>query len=190
VERRQQHAVGPRLIPDPHAWQDLRLAQIYARNIARGLAAVAPASAPLIEAGAEAYMRRLAALDGWVREQIATVPVERRKIVTSHDAFGYFGVAYGVTFLAPRGFSSAAEPSAGDVARLIRQIRAEGLTAIFVESTANPAVLERIAREAGVQPSGRLYADSLSPPGGPAPTFEAMVRHNVGLMVPAMRGAP
>jgi zinc/manganese transport system substrate-binding protein len=109
-------------------------------------------------------------------------------VVTSHDAFGYFGAAYGVTFLAPQGISTEAEPSAADVARLIRQIRAEGISAVFLENMGNPATLERLAREAGVTVRGRLYADALSEPSGPAPSYEAMFRHNIGLLVPAMRG--
>ncbi|GGG49507.1 ABC transporter substrate-binding protein [Caldovatus sediminis] len=188
VERRRQHAVPPGRVPDPHAWQDLRLGQIYARNIAAGLAAADPAGAEHYRRNAEAYVARLAALDAWVRAQIATVPEARRKVVTDHEAFGYFGAAYGVRFLALRGVSAAAEPSAAEVARLIRQIRAEGITAVFLENMGNPATLERLAREAGARIVGRLYADALSPPDGPAPTYEAMFRHNVALLVSAMRG--
>jgi zinc/manganese transport system substrate-binding protein len=130
----------------------------------------------------------LSALDSWVRAEIAKVPAARRKIVTSHDAFGYFGEAYGVRFFAPQGVSTEAEPSAAEVGRLIRQIKAENITALFMENMANPATLQRIAQEAGVRVRGRLYADALSVESGPAPTYEAMFRHNVSLMVPAMRG--
>ena len=158
------------------------------RTIAEGLAAADPAGAALYRRNAEAYAGRLAALDAWVRQQIATVPPARRRVVTSHDVFAYFGAAYGVEFLAPQGISSAAEASAADVARLIRQIREEGITAVFIESAANPATLERLAREAGVRVRGRLYAEALSGPDGPAPSYEAMFRHNVSLLVPAMRG--
>lgn len=188
AERRQQHSVGPRRVPDPHAWQDLRHGIRYVRNIAAALAAADPANAAAHNAAAEAYVARLTELDAWVRAQIATVPEARRKVVTSHDAFSYFGAAYGVTFLAPQGISTEAEPSAADVGRLIRQIRAESITAVFLENMGNPATLERLAREAGVRVRGRLYADALSPPDGPAPSYEAMFRHNVGLLVPAMRG--
>ncbi|WP_240791162.1 metal ABC transporter solute-binding protein, Zn/Mn family [Roseomonas sp. AR75] len=186
--RRQTHTVGPRSVPDPHAWQDARLGAAYARTIARGLAGADAANAAAYQQGGEAFAARLDALDGWVRAQVATVPEAKRKVVTSHDAFGYFGAAYGVAFLAPQGVSTEAEPSARQVAELIRQIRAESVTAVFMENMANPATLERLAREAGVRVRGRLYADALSPPDGPAPTYEAMFRHNVGLMVPAMRG--
>ena len=188
ASRRQGHAVEARIVADPHAWQDLRLGIRYLRTLAAGLAAMDPAQAAATSAAAEAYAARLEALDGWVRAQLATVPPERRKVVTSHDAFGYFGAAYGVTFLAPQGVSTEAEPSAGEVARLIRQIRAERITAVFLENMGNPATLERLAREAGVSVRGRLYADALSPPDGPAPNYEAMFRHNLGLLVPAMRG--
>jgi zinc/manganese transport system substrate-binding protein len=176
-------------VPDPHAWQDLRHGQAYVRAIAAALAAADPDGAALYAAHAEAYLARLAALDAWVRAQIATVPEARRRVVTSHDAFGYFGDAYGITFLSPQGVSTEAEPSAAQVARLIRQIREEGITAVFLENMSNPATLRRLAAEAGVAIGGRLYADALSPPDGPAPSYEAMFRHNVGLLVPAMRGA-
>ncbi|MGX9966849.1 metal ABC transporter solute-binding protein, Zn/Mn family [Roseomonas sp. F4] len=187
--RRQNHSVGPRQVPDPHAWQDLRFGAQYARTIGTALEAALPTQAEAIRTGTAAYVARLEALDGWVRAQIAAVPEARRKVVTSHDAFGYFGAAYGVAFLAPQGISTEAEPSAAEVARLIRQIRAEGITAVFLENMGNPSTLTRLAEEAGVRVRGRLFADALSQPDGPAPTYEGMFRHNVGLLVQAMRGA-
>jgi zinc/manganese transport system substrate-binding protein len=188
AERRQNHSIGPRMVPDPHAWQDPRLGAAYARNIGQGLAAADPANAAAHEAAAAAFAARLEALDGWIRAQLATVPEARRVVITSHDAFGYFGAAYGIRFLAPQGVSTEAEPSAQQVGALIRQIRAEGITAVFMENMGNPATLDRLAREAGVRVRGRLYADALSAPDGPAPTYEAMFRHNLSLLVPAMRG--
>nr|WP_246513847.1 zinc ABC transporter substrate-binding protein [Neoroseomonas soli] len=187
--RRQQSGAGPRLVPDPHAWQDLRHGQAYLRTIAAALITADPAGEETYRRNAETQLARLAALDSWVRAQIATVPEAQRKVVTSHDAFGYFAAAYGVTFLAPQGVSTEGEPSAAEVGRLIRQIREQRITAVFLENMANPATLRRLAAEAGVQVGGRLFADALSPPGGPAPDYEAMFRHNVGLLVPAMRGA-
>jgi zinc/manganese transport system substrate-binding protein len=187
--RRQNHSVGPRQVPDPHAWQDVGLAQNYIRNITAGLIAADPGNEALYRRDAEAYAARLAALDQWVRAEIAKVPAARRKIVTSHDSFGYFGDAYGVRFLAPQGVSTEAEPSAAEVGRLIRQIKAENITAIFMENMANPATLQRIAQETGLRVRGRLFADALSAETGPAPTYEAMFRHNLSLMVPAMLGA-
>ena len=190
AERRQNHSVGPRMVPDPHAWQDLRLGVTYVRNIARGLAGADAPNAAAYEAAAGAYITRLEALDAWVRAEIGAVPEARRKVVTSHDAFGYFGAAYGITFLAPQGVSTEAEPSAAEVARLIRLIREQNISAVFMENMGNPATLQRLAREAGVTVRGRLYADALSEPTGPAPSYEAMFRHNVGLLVTAMRGNP
>ncbi len=188
ADRRQPHSVGPRGVPDPHAWQDLRLGQAYVRTIAAALVAADPAGEATYRTNAEAFAARLVTLDAWVRAQIGAVPEARRKVVTSHDAFGYFGAAYGVEFLAPQGVSTEAEPSAAEVARLIRQIREQRITAVFMENMANPATLRRVAAEAGVTVGGRLFADALSGPGGPAPDYEAMFRHNVGLLVPAMRG--
>ena len=186
--RRQGHGAGTRQVPDPHAWQDLRHGQAYVRGIAAALIAADPAHEADYRRNAEAYLARLAALDAWVRAQVATVPEARRRVVTSHDAFGYFGEAYGIAFLAPQGVSTEAEPSAAQVGRLIRQIREERISAVFMENMANPATLRRVAAEAGVPVGGRLYADALSAPGGPAPDYEEMLRHNVGLLVPAMRG--
>jgi zinc/manganese transport system substrate-binding protein len=187
--RRHNHSAGPRQVPDPHAWQDVGLGQHYIRNITAGLIAADPTGEALYRRNAEAYAARLAALDQWVRAEIAKVPAARRKIVTSHDSFGYFGDAYGVRFLAPQGISTEAEPSAAEVGRLIRQIRAENITALFMENMSNPATLQRIAQETGLRVRGRLFADALSTETGPAPTYEAMFRHNLSLMVPAMLGA-
>jgi len=173
---------------DPHAWQDLRHGQAYVRSIAAGLAAADPDGAGTYERNAEAYLARLAALDAWVRAEIDAVPAGRRRVITSHDAFGYFGAAYGVSFDSPQGASTEGEASAAQVAALIRQVRARNTTAVFMENMASPAVLDRLAREAGVRVRGKLYSDALSPPDGPAPSYEAMFRHNVGLLVPAMRG--
>jgi zinc/manganese transport system substrate-binding protein len=186
--RRHSHSVGPRTVPDPHAWQDLRLGQGYVRTIAAALVAADPAGEATYRTNADAFAARLATLDGWVRSQVASVPEARRKVVTSHDAFGYLGAAYGIEFLAPQGVSTESEPSAAEVARLIRQIRDQRITAVFMENMANPATLRRVAAEAGVAVGGRLYADALSGPTGPAPDYEAMFRHNLGLLVPAMRG--
>lgn len=186
--RRHSHGAGPRQVADPHAWQDLRHGQAYVRTIAAALIAADPAGEALYRRNAEAYAARLAALDAWVRAQVATVPEARRRVVTSHDAFGYFGDAYGIAFLAPQGVSTEAEPSAAQVGRLIRQIREHRITAVFMENMTNPATLRRVAQEAGVPVGGRLHADALSAPDGPAPDYESMFRHNVGLLVPAMRG--
>ncbi len=173
--------------PDPHAWQDVRLARAYAARIGEGLAKGEPARAAAWREAAASYDVRLEALDRHVRARVSEVPPERRVVVTSHDSFGYFGAAYGVRFLAPQGVGAGAQPSAAQVAALIRQIRAERISAVFLDGPGNQSLTERLAREAGVRPRGRLYADTLSAPGGPAPDYEAMQRHNVDLLVSAMR---
>ena len=129
---------------------------------------------------------RRAALDAEIRSAWAAVPAAERKVITSHDAFGYYAAAYGVRFLAPQGVSTAAQPSAKGVAQLVRQIKAEGIRALFVESIADPRLIEQIGRETGVKPAGRLYSDSLSAADGAAATYEAMMRHNTRAMVQAL----
>jgi zinc/manganese transport system substrate-binding protein len=162
---------------DPHGWQDVTVARGYARRIAAGLGAANRL---------DGYDARLAELDAWIRAEIARVPPERRVVLTSHDSFGYFGAAYDVRFISPQGVSTQAEPSAQGVAALIRQVRAQRITAVFMDNLGNPSTLRRLAAEAGVTVLGRLYAESLSAASGPAATYEAMMRYNVGLMVPAM----
>jgi zinc/manganese transport system substrate-binding protein len=173
--------------PDPHAWQDVGRARIYAARIGEGLAEGDPTRAAPWREAAAAYASRLEALDRHVRGRIAEVPPERRIVVTSHASFGYFGAAYGVRFLAPQGVAAGAQPSAAQVAALIRRIRSERITAVFLDGPGSQSLMERLAREAGVRPRGRLYADTLSGPDGPAPSYEAMQRHNVGLLAAAMR---
>jgi zinc/manganese transport system substrate-binding protein len=181
----QRHAA--RTVTDPHAWQDLGNAPVYARNIAAGLKRALPAAEHQgIDARAAKFVQDAATTDAWVRALLATVPPERRRVITGHDAFGYFGAAYGVAFLAPQGVSTESEPSAAEVARLIRLIRDSGIRAVFMENMGNPRLIEQIARDAGVRLGGTLYADALSPPGGPADTWLGMFRHNVPLMVEAM----
>jgi zinc/manganese transport system substrate-binding protein len=175
-----------RAAPDPHCWQDLANGRLYVRNIAAGLSEADPANAGFYRERAAAYDRRLVALDAWVRQQIAVVPADKRKVITGHDAFGYFGRAYGVAFHAPTGISTDEEPSARDVAALIRLIRSERIKAIFIENMSNPRLVEQIARDAGGVVGPRLYVDALSRPGGPADSYEAMFRHNVPALVAGM----
>jgi zinc/manganese transport system substrate-binding protein len=185
--RAHRHTHGPRIVTDPHAWQDLGNAGVYARNIAAGLKRVAAGQEAAIDARAAEFVAKAAETDAWVRAQIATVPADRRRVITSHDAFGYFAAAYGVEFLAPQGVSTESEPSAAEVARLIRLIREQRIRAVFMENMSNPRLIEQVAREAGVQVRGKLFADALSAPEGPAPTWLAMFRHNVPLLVEAMK---
>ena len=173
---------------DPHAWQDLQNGIVYVKAIADALCSVDRASCADFTANAEAYSAKLAALDADIKARLAGVPVDKRKVITTHDAFGYFGTAYGVTFLAPEGISTDAEPSASDVARLIRQIKAEGVTALFVENMSDGRLVQQIGDETGVTLGGELYADALSEADGPAATYLDMFKHNADLLIPAMGG--
>lgn len=172
---------------DPHAWQSLRNGIIYVRNIAEALAKKDPANATLYEANAESYIAELSRLDEWVRTEIGKLPKEKRKVITTHDAFGYFGAAYGVTFIAPAGIANDAEPSAQALAGLIDQIRRQKIRALFMENMTSPRMMETIARETGAEEGGTLYSDALSAPGGLAPTYTAMFRHNVPALIAAMQ---
>ena len=176
----------PRSGSDPHCWQDVSCARRYVANIAAGLAAADPANAALYRARAAAYDTRLAALDGWIRREIATVPEDRRKAITGHNAFHYFARAYGVQFESPRGYNTDSEPSARDLAALIRQVREHKIKALFIENMTNPVLVDEIARDAGATVGPRLYSDALSKPGGPAATYEAMMHHNVEALVAGM----
>lgn len=176
------HAHGP----DPHCWQDVGRVRQYVANIARGLAEADPANAARYRDRAEAFDRRLAELDAWVKQEIAKVPAEKRKAITGHDSFRYFAAAYGVQFKSPRGYNTGSEPSAKDVATLIRQVREQGIKALFVENMTNPGLIDQVARESGGVVGPRLYSDALSGPDGPAPTYEKMMRHNVTALVAGM----
>ncbi len=165
--------------PDPHAWQSVGNVKTYVANIRDALIAAAPAEKVEFDANAAAYLEKLDALDAEVRAAIDAIPAERRTIITSHDAFGYFADAYGIEVVAPQGVSTEAEPTAKDVARLITQIREEGVKAVFVETITDPRMIERIAEEGGAKIGGTLYSDALSPPDGPAGTYIDMMRHNI-----------
>src|SRR5471030_1923217 len=175
-------AVGP----DPHCWQDVACTRRYVANIATGLAAADPWNATTYRERAQAYDAKLATLEAWIRGEIATVPEDRRKAITGHNSFHYFAEAYGVQFEAPRGYSTDSEPSAREMAQLIRQVRAQKIKALFIENMTNPVLIDEIARDAGATVGPRLYSDALSKPGGPAPTYEAMMRYNVGALVAGM----
>ena len=172
--------------PDPHCWQDVTCTRRYVANIATGLATADPANAAFYRDRAQTYDARLAALEAWIRGEIATVPEGRRKAITGHNSFHYFARSYGVTFEAPRGYSTESEPSARDMAQLIRQVRAQKIKALFIENMTNPVLIDEIARDAGATVGPRLYSDALSKSGGPAPTYEAMMRYNVSALVAGM----
>nr|USU30938.1 zinc ABC transporter substrate-binding protein [Methylobacterium sp. OTU13CASTA1] len=164
---------------DPHAWQSIANAKVYVATIRDGLAKRDPAHAAAYAARATAYLGELDALEGEVRATIAKIPPAQRRIITTHDAFGYFTAAYGLTFIAPQGVSTDSEASPRDVARIVRQIRAEKIPAVFLETIADPRLMEQIARESGAAIGGKVYSDALSAPDGPAPTYVAMMRNNL-----------
>lgn len=172
---------------DPHAWQDLSNGAIYVRNIADGLAQIDPAHAALYRQRAQAYIERLMAEDRAVREQLATIPAARRVMMTSHDAFGYFGQAYGIRLISIVGISSEAEPTARMIASLIDRIRAEHIHALFLENAANPKLMQRIASETGVRVGGMLYADALDAPEREAGTYLGMFRWNMQQLLAAFK---
>ena len=173
-------------ITDPHAWNSAANGSIYAGNIVTALTAADLGNALTYRTNGDRYTELLKGLDRYAREQIASVPPSRRKVLTTHDAFGYFAAAYGVTFLSPLGFSTESEASAKDVAKLIRQIKAEHVRAYFFENSNDPRLVKQIANATGAQPGGMLYVEALSLPDGPAPTYAAMFRRNVDELVSAM----
>ena len=174
---------------DPHAWQSLVAAQRYVENIRAALVAARPAQAAAIDARAKAYTAQLAALDAGVRARLAAVPAAQRRIVTSHDAFGYLADAWGLEMRAAQGWTSAGEPSAATVARLIRQLKAQQARALFVENISDPRLVERIAREAGATVGGTLYSDALSPPGTRADSYLKLMTHNAETLLAALAPA-
>jgi zinc/manganese transport system substrate-binding protein len=172
---------------DPHAWQDPTNVALYVRNIAAALARLDPAGAATYKDNSEAYVKELQALDTWAQQQLSAVPVAKRKVITSHDAFGYFGAHYQVSFLAPQGISTEAEPSAKEVAQLIRQVQREKIRAVFFENMSNPKLLAQLSKDAGVTPGPALYVDALSKAGGPADSYLTLMRHNVTQLVAGIK---
>jgi len=181
---KDEHDTGD--VPDAHAWQSVANAKIYVANIRDGLIALDPAGKASYDANATAYLGKLDELEKQVAVTIAKIPVDRRKIITTHDAFGYFSDAYGMTFIAPEGVSTDAEPSAKDLAKIITQIKMQKIPAVFMENITDPRLMEEIARETGATTGGTLYSDALSDPSGPAGTYIDMMRHNVSEFTKAL----
>jgi zinc/manganese transport system substrate-binding protein len=164
---------------DPHAWQSVVNAKIYVTNIRDALVAADPGDAAAFRANADGYLAKLDTLDRDVREAMASIPPPRRKVISTHGAFGYFAAAYGVEFIAPLGVSTDSEASARDIADIITQIRVAKIPAVFVENISDPRLIQRISAETGAGIGGTLYSDSLTGEKGDAPTYIDMVRHNI-----------
>ena len=173
---------------DPHAWNSLSNGVVYVNNIAATLSEKLPAKADMIEANRAAYVDQLLALDTATKATLANLPATKRTVVTAHDAFGYLADAYGMTFLAPVGIDTEAEPSAQDLAILIDQLKADGAAALFVENITSPALVQQIADETGLTIGGRLFSDALSEHGGPATSYLAMFEHNLETLLTALEG--
>jgi zinc/manganese transport system substrate-binding protein len=171
---------------DPHAWQSVANAKIYVANIRDALIVADPAGKDTYTANAAAYLAKLDALEREVREVIAKIPTDRRRVVTSHNAFGYFQDAYGINFTAPQGVSTQAEASAKDVAAIITQIKKEKAAAVFLENVTDPRLIEQIARETGAKVGGTLYSDALTDAKGDAPTYIDLIRHNLRQLASAL----
>jgi zinc/manganese transport system substrate-binding protein len=174
---------------DPHAWQNAANTVIYAGNIAKALCEADTANCETYKSNAAAYVTELKALDAEIKAAVERVPADRRTVIMSHDAFGYFARAYGITVLAPEGVSTDSEASAQDVAKLIAQTKDKKAAALFVENVSDPRLIEQISRETGLSIGGELYSDALSPPDGPAASYIAMMRHNARLLTAAMAGS-
>lgn len=173
-------------VTDPHVWNSPVNVKVWVANIEKALSEADPADASAFKANAEAYLQKLDAMNAYAHSKFDAVPADRRKVLTSHDAFGYFGREYNVSFLAPLGLSTETEASAADVAKLIEQIKAEGVKTYFLENSNDPRLVKQIAKATAAQPGGELYVESLSDAKGPAPTYEKMFRYNVDQIAAAM----
>lgn len=173
-------------VTDPHVWNSPVNVKVWVGNIEKALSAADPADAADFKANAEAYTKKLDALNTYAHSKFDPIQDDRRKILTSHDAFGYFGQEYKVTFLSPLGISTESEASAGDVAKLIEQIKTENVKTYFFENSNDPRLVKQVAKATGAKPGGELYVESLSKKSGPAPTYEKMFRYNVDVISSAI----
>src|SRR5215470_5374924 len=171
---------------DPHAWQSVGNAKVYVANIRTALSAADPANAERYRANAEAYLAKLDALEREVRDAVARLQPARRKVISTHNAFGYFAAAYGIEFIAPLGVSTESEPSARDLAKIITQVKQAKIPAVFLENITDPRLVQRISAETGARVGGTLYSDGLTGEKGDAPTYIDMVRHNIKALTRAL----
>jgi zinc/manganese transport system substrate-binding protein len=183
------NGIAPRQLgsdADPHAWQSVVNAKRYVGNIRDGLNRIDPAGVATYNANAEAYLAKLDSLDREVRTTVTRIPEARRKVISTHDAFGYFAAAYGIAFIAPQGVSTESEASARDIAAIITQVRTDKIPAVFLENISDPRLIRRIAAETGARVGGTLFSDSLTDENGDAPTYIDMVRHNIEALASAL----
>lgn len=168
---------------DPHAWQTIPNVKIYVKNIATAFCEIDQRSCDSYNKNASAYIHKLNAVQTTITTQIAAIPEDKRTIITSHDAFGYFAHEYGFTILAPESVSTEVEVTAADVAKLIKQIKANKASAIFIENISNPRLIKQISKETGIKIGGTLYSDALSEKNGPAATYLDMIQYNVNTII-------
>ncbi|ACK50277.1 periplasmic solute binding protein [Methylocella silvestris BL2] len=173
-------------VTDPHVWNTPLNVIVWTGNIEKALAAADPQDAADFKANAAKYVQELQDLNAYAHAKFDATPKDLRKVLTSHDAFGYFGKEYGVTFLSPLGLSTETEASAAGVAKLIDQIRREKVKIYFIENSNDPRLVKQIAEATGAEPGGVLYVESLSPPDGPAPTYARMLRNSVDKIADAI----
>ncbi|MBK5538060.1 metal ABC transporter substrate-binding protein [Pseudomonas sp. TH05] len=172
-------------VPDPHAWHNLANTELYVNNITKALVAADPANKADYERNSQAYLKQIYRLLAEAKAKLGSLPPGNRKIVTSHDAFGYLGQAYGIDFMAPQGLSTEREPSAAEVAALITQIRNAKVKAVFMENIKDARLLQQIAEESGAHIGGTLYSDALAAT-GPASTFAGLFEYNLNTLYDAL----
>ncbi|WP_074380949.1 metal ABC transporter solute-binding protein, Zn/Mn family [Bartonella doshiae] len=171
---------------DPHAWQTIPNVEIYVKNIATAFCKIDQQSCVKYNRNSSAYIQKLKIAQETLKTKIATIPKDKRVIITSHDAFSYFAKEYGFTMLAPQSASTETEATAADVAKLIKQIKTNKAAALFVENISNPRLIKQISRETGLKIGGTLYSDALSNENGPAATYLDMMEHNIKTIIDAI----
>ena len=186
VDTRKMDDEG-KMVTDPHAWNSMANGIKYANNVMNALIVADPEDADYFRKRGGEYIQQLEKLDAYAKAQFAAIPLDKRKVLTSHDAFGYFSQEYGVSFLSPVGFSTEAEASASDVAALIKQIKQEKIKTYFIENQTDPRLVKQIATASGAKAGGELYPEALSPAGGPAATYVEAFKHNVDTIVGSMK---
>ncbi len=175
---------------DPHAWMDAENAMIYVDNITKTLVEFDPDNASIYQQKQDQYRKQIRAIDEYIKTQISYIPEEKRILITSHDAFQYYGRKYGLKLESVMGTSTDADVQTADIVRLNEVIRTSKIPAVFIESTINPKILEQLARDNKIRVGGKLYADSIGDKDSPAPSYIAMLRHNTDIIVSALTADP